>query len=188
MSYNDILECKLFLMSVNGSCCKAVIMWRSHEAESTTCSLVLFYTIILMCYLCKSYKLKSTTYYTAATGFEKHFTHHIWPWQIAIHPVRRVSVFMTFHDTAIPMINPSIRRVFSQPGAFWYFGEELWFICCDALFLATSTFSGYTQLWQSLISRRPNRGCNSLQTQTHIIFLSVAEMKLGQTCVKCLCS
>lgn len=112
---------------------------------------------------------------------EKHFTHHNWPWQIATYPVRRVSVFVTY--TTIPMINPSIRRVFSQPSVFWCFGEHLWFICCDALLLTTSAFSKKTQLWQSLISRRPSRSFNSLQTQTHIIFLTVTEMKLGQTCM-----
>lgn len=60
-------------------------------------------------------------------------------------------------------------------------GAKLWFIRCDALLLTTSACSEETRLWQSLISRGPSRGCNSLQTQTHIIFLTMTEMKSGQT-------
>ena len=94
------------------------------ETESATCLLVFLYAIILMCCWSKSKQADVGLVYTDLTGSEKHFMHPTWPWEIAIHPVRRVSVFMTFRDAAIPMINPSIRRVFSQPGAFWCFREK----------------------------------------------------------------
>ena len=144
-----------------------------------------FHTQKYLCRLSSSDKLKSNS---AVTCSEKHFPWHICPWQIAIYPVTRVSVFVTFHHRAIPMINPSIRRVFSQHSVFWCLGETLWFICSDALLLRTSACSKEAQLWQSLISRRPSGGCNSLRTQTRNIFLTETEMKLGQTCTKFLFS
>lgn len=90
----------LFLFKVSRSCCKTVFMWCDYDTESTTC-LILLYTMIVMCSLSSS---------NPVTCSEKHFTHN-WPWQIAMYPVSKVPVSVTFHNTTIPMINPSIRRV-----------------------------------------------------------------------------
>ena len=47
----DLLEPELLLMSVSGSCCKTVIMWRAYEAESTACLFVFSYTKILVSFV-----------------------------------------------------------------------------------------------------------------------------------------
>lgn len=95
--------------------------------------------------------------------------------------------FCLFVTLCIRSSDPAIylKGFLPNPSLFFFFpdalGAKLWFIRCDALLLTTSACSEETRLWQSLISRGPSRGCNSLQTQTHIIFLTMTEMKSGQT-------
>lgn len=96
--------------------------------------------------------------------------------------------FCLFVTLCIRSSDPAVylKGFLPNPPLFFFFfsdalGAKLWFIRCDALLLTTSACSEETRLWQSLISRGPSRGCNSLQTQTHIIFLTMTEMKSGQT-------
>lgn len=63
---------------------------------------------------------------TAATTSEKHFTHRTWPWQIAIHPVKRVSVFYDLPGYSYSHDNPVYHEGFLLAWSFLIlWGETL---------------------------------------------------------------
>lgn len=88
-------EPKFLLMSIlMGAAAKQSSCGEDMKPKAPHASLSLCILIILMCYLFDSKQPGADHISTAVTGSENHFTHRTWPWQIAIHPVKKVSVFL----------------------------------------------------------------------------------------------